>query len=157
MLEWRNRPGRISLDCCDGEALAWVAAPRDLTGKDIRLLMSRAVEGSFPAARTESPVQWLSDNGSIYTALETRIHAEQLALVPLTTPARSPQFNRMSEAFVNTMRRDYIESAELWSAESVMQQVPEWFEDYNENAPHSALGMKSPRKYKAEKTRSASL
>ena len=56
--------------------------------EEIRLLMSRAVEGS------------------IYTALETQIHAERLGLMPVTTPARSPQSNGMSEAFVNTLRRD---------------------------------------------------
>lgn len=147
----------FALDCCDREALAWVAAPRDLKGEDIRLLMSRSVEGRFPAGRTQSTLQWLSDNGGIYTALETRIHAERLGLVPVTTPARSPQSNGMSEAFVNTMRRDYIESAELWSADLVIAQLPEWFEDYNEQAPHSALGMKSPREYRAEQTLSASL
>jgi hypothetical protein len=31
----------------------------------------------------------------------------------------------MSEAFVNTMRRDYVESADLWSAASVIEQIPE--------------------------------
>jgi transposase InsO family protein len=139
------------------EALAWVAAPRDLTGEDIRLLMSRSMEQRFVERTTEKPIQWLSDNGGIYTALETRIHAERLGLVPVTTPARSPQSNGMSEAFVNTMRRDYIESAELWSAEHVIAQLLAWFEDYNENAPHSALGMKSPREYRVEKTLSASL
>ena len=114
------------------------------------------MEQRFERERTEKPIQWLSDNGGIYTALETRIHAERLGLVPVTTPARSPQSNGMSEAFVNTMRRDYIESAELWSAEHVIAQLPAWFEDYNENAPHSALGMKSPREYRVEKTLSAS-
>jgi transposase InsO family protein len=147
----------FALDCCDREALAWVAAPRDLTGTEIRLLMSRAVQERFEAGRAEAPIQWLSDNGSIYTALETQIHAEWLGLVPVTTPARSPQSNGMSEAFVNTLRRDYIESAELWRAAQVMAQLPAWFEDYNENAPHSALGMKSPREYRLEKTLSASL
>jgi putative transposase len=147
----------FALDCCDREALAWVAAPRDLTGEDIRLLMSRAVEGRFPEGRTSTPIQWLSDNGSIYTALETQIQAERLGLVPVTTPARSPQSNGMSEAFVNTLRRDYIESAELWSAAHVIALLPEWFEDYNETAPHSALGMKSPRQYRAEQTLTASL
>ncbi len=147
----------FALDCCDREALGWVGAPRDLTGEEIRLLMRRAVEQRFTEGKTEHPIQWLSDNGSIYTALETRIHAELLGLVPVTTPARSPQSNGMSEAFVNTMRRDYIESAELWSADQVIAQLPAWFDDYNENAPHSALGMKSPREYQAEKTLSASL
>ncbi len=146
----------FALDCCDREALAWVAASRDLRGEDIRLLMSRAVQRRFEAGRSETSIQWLSDNGSIYTALETIVHAERLGLVAVTTPARSPQSNGMSEAFVNTLRRDYIESAELWRAQSVMEQMEEWFRDYNEHAPHSALGMKSPLEYRTEQSLTAS-
>lgn len=147
----------FALDCCDREALAWVAAPRDLAGEDIRTLMGRAVGSRFPEGRTSTAIQWLSDNGSIYTALETQIQAERLGLVPVTTPARSPQSNGMSEAFVNTLRRDYIGGAELWSAAHVIALLPEWFADYNETAPHSALGMKSPREYRAEQALTASL
>ena len=44
------------------------------------------------------------DNGSIYTALETICTAERLNLLPITTPAASPQSNGMSEAFVNTLK-----------------------------------------------------
>jgi putative transposase len=147
----------FALDCCDREALAFVAEPRDLCAVDIRRLMSRAVESRFEAANTPATVQWLSDNGSIYIALETVVHAERLGLEVITTPVRSPESNGMSEAFVNTLRRDYIESAELWSAAHVIAQVPGWFEDYNEVAPHSALKMKSPREYRAEQALSASL
>jgi transposase InsO family protein len=147
----------FALDCCDREALAFVAEPRDLCAADIRTLMSRALEARFGAERTPAAVQWLSDNGSIYTALETVIHAEHRGLEVVTTPVRSPESNGMSEAFVNTMRRDYVESADLWSAASVIEQIPEWFEDYNEVAPHSALKMKSPREYRAEQALSASL
>lgn len=50
----------------------------------------------------------------------------------------------MREAFVNTMRRDYIETAELWSAAHVITLLPGWFEDYHEHAPHSVLGVKLP-------------
>jgi hypothetical protein len=38
----------------------------------------------------------------------------------------------MSEAFVNTLKRDYAEGAMLWDAASVLEQVPGWFEDYND-------------------------
>lgn len=158
----------FALDCCDREALAFVAEPRDLCAADIRRLMSCAVGHRFAAERTSVTVQWLSDNGSIYTALDTVIHAEHLGLEVVTTPVASPesggpvhgsavQRHGMSEAFINTMRRDYIESAELWSAASVIAQLPAWFEDYNEVAPHSALGMKSPREFRAEQTLAASL
>ncbi|CAN5900265.1 hypothetical protein BH23GEM7_BH23GEM7_32840 [soil metagenome] len=147
----------FALDCCDREALAFVAEPRDLCAADIRRLMRCAVQHRFEAEKTPAPVQWLSDNGSIYTALDTVIHAERLGLEVVTTPVASPESNGMSEAFVNTMRRDYIESAKLWSAANVIAQIPMWFEDYNNVAPHSARGMKSPRQFRAEQILSASL
>ena len=96
----------FALDCHDREALAHVEAPRDLTGADIQQLMHGAVAARFGMGqRPDVPIQWLSDNGSIYTALDTRCTAERLHLVPITTPAASPQSNGMSEAFVNTLRR----------------------------------------------------
>ena len=70
--------------------------------------------------RADRPIQWLSDNGSIYTALDTVITAERLNLAPITTPAMSPQSNGMSEAFVNTMKRDYIAGADRSTAAAVL-------------------------------------
>ena len=138
----------FALDCHDREALAYVGVARDLLGTDIQQLMRQAVCARFETGKTREPVQWLSDNGGIYTALGTVIVAEQLGLEPITTPAYSPQSNGMSEAFVRTLKRDYVEGALLWNAQSVLQQVPRWFEDYNQRAPHSALGMLSPRQYR---------
>jgi putative transposase len=137
------------LDCHDREALAMVAAPRELLGTDIQRLMQRAVAARFgPGQRPDAPLQWLSDNGSIYTALDTLLTAERLHLVPITTPAASPESNGMSEAFVNTLRRDYLEGAELSTAALVLEQIPAWIADYNGVAPHSALGYQSPHEYR---------
>lgn len=95
----------FALDCCDREALAFVAQPRDLCAADIHCLMGRAVDHRFGAEQTSASVQWLSDNpsatepkaknGSIDTALETVIHAERLGLEGVTTPVRSPESNGM--------------------------------------------------------------
>ncbi len=138
----------FALDCHDREALAWVAAPRDLVSTDIVTLLEQAVAARFRAARPSTPIQWLTDNGAIYTALRTIIAAERMNLVPLTTPAYSPQSNGMAEAFVNTLRRDYVAGADLSSADAVLAVVAEWFADYNAVAPHSALGFKSPVEYR---------
>lgn len=138
----------FALDCHDREAIAFVAQARDLQARDIRQLMQQAVCYRFEGLKPVEPLQWLSDNGGVYTALETLIAAEKLGLAPITTPAYSPQSNGMSEAFVNTLKRDYVEGAMLWDAKSVLEQVPGWFEDYNQRAPHSALGMLSPRQYR---------
>ena len=94
--------------------------------------------------RGSQPIQWLSDNDGIFTALDTLCTAERLNLIPITTPAYSPQSNGMAEAFINTLRRDDIASADLASAQVVLEQIPGWFADYNTTAPHSALGFKSP-------------
>ena len=143
----------FALDCHDREALAHVGVPRDFLAMDVQELMRRAVTSRFGTGeRPDAPIQWLSDNGSVYTALETIITAERLHLVPITTPASSPESNGMSEAFVNTMRRDYLAGADLSSAAAVLEQIPVWFADYNAVAPHSALGYTSPQKYRAAAT-----
>lgn len=142
----------FALDCCDREALAHRAAPRHLQGPDVQELLRRAVARRFGQTPAPHPIQWLSDNDGIFTALDTICTAERLNLIPITTPAYSPQSNGMAEAFVHTLRRDYIASANLASAQVVLAQIPEWFADYNAAAPHSALGFRSPLQYRGERS-----
>ena len=58
----------FALDCCDREAIGWVASPAGYSGDDIRDLMLESVEKRFGDQLPVTPVQWLSDNGSAYTA-----------------------------------------------------------------------------------------
>ncbi len=62
-------------------------------------------------------MQWLSDNGPQYTATATVLYAHELGLVPITTPAYSPESNGLAEAFVGTFKRDYLGDADLRDAE----------------------------------------
>jgi len=141
------------LDCHDREAIAWLGLDRDPSAADVRQLMSEAVRTRFPnASKVPEPIQFLSDNGGQYTALDTVIRAEKLGLTPITTPPASPQSNGMSEAFVNTLRRDYADTADRSSAAAVLAQLPIWFDDYNNVAPHSALGMRAPAEYRRDKS-----
>ena len=120
-----------------------------LAGTDFQQFMQRAVAARFGAGeRPDASIQWLSDNGSIYT-LDTLITAERLHLVPITTPAASPQSNGMSVAFVNTLRRDYFAGADLSTAANVLEHIPASLADYNAIAPHSALGYQSPWQYRS--------
>lgn len=136
------------LDCHDREAIAHVAVARKYRATDVQQLLTRAVHARFGAGRPSEPVQFLSDNGSIYTAIDTVITAQRLGLAPVTTPAYSPQSNGMAEAFVRTLRRDYLDGADRSSAASVLEQIPRWLADYNGVAPHSALGYRAPQKYR---------
>jgi putative transposase len=51
----------------------------------------------------------------------------------------------MAESFVKTFKRDYVCVHDRPDAQSVLAQFSRWFEDYNENHPHKALRMTSPR------------
>ena len=97
----------------------------------------------------------LTDNGAPYTARDTRIFARQLGLKPCFTPVKSPQSNGISEAFVNTLKRDYVRVTPLPNAEIVLELIAGWFEDYNNNHPHSGLKMRSPREFRSAQTATA--
>ena len=140
----------FALDCHDRECLAVVAVACTLAGRNIQHLMQQAIVARYgPGARPDVPIQCLSDNGRVYTALDTICTAERLNLVPITTPAASPQSNGMADAFVNTLRRDYLAGADRAAATVVLEQIPQWINDCNGIPPHSALGYQSPRQYRS--------
>ncbi|CRM13081.1 insertion element IS2 transposase InsD [Pseudomonas sp. 37 R 15] len=135
----------FALDCCDREAIGWVASPTGYSGKDIRDLMLESVEKRFGDQLPSTPVQWLSDNGSAYIAEQTRLFARQIGLQPVTTPVRSPQSNGMAESFVKTIKRDYVAHMPKPDRETALRKLTIAFEHYNEQHPHSALKYRSPR------------
>lgn len=149
----------FSLDCHDRESVAFVARPRDLTHYQIMELMDETVVRRFGpfTERLPHPIEWLSDNGPQYTALETKTYGNAWGFLVRNTPAYSPESNGMSEAFVGTFKRDYIYTHELPDAAEVIRQLPVWFEDYNAMAPHSGIGYLSPREYRGLQKKNESI
>ena len=138
----------FSLDCCDREAISYVASTGGISGDDVRDLMVAAVESRFGRVnRLPEPIEWLSDNGSPFVAGDTRRFAREMGLAPCTTPFRSPQSNGMAEAFVRTFKRDYVQVSPCPDAETVLHHLPGWFTHYNEVHPHKALDYRSPREF----------
>lgn len=150
---WNGDVVRVafSLDCCDREAMTYVSTTKGITAEMARDLVAESVEQRFGNVnQLPHPVEWLTDNGSCYTAKETVAFLKSLGFVVCRTPIESPESNGMAEAFVKTFKRDYVAFGNLRDARTVMEQLPEWFEDYNEIAPHKGLRMKSPREYRRE-------
>lgn len=85
------RPGDRRACCGDGRGYLRLGHPRH---------DACAVERCFKADHTSHLVEHLSDNGSCFTARETRNFATALDLVRCFTPARSPEDNGMNESFV---------------------------------------------------------
>lgn len=148
---WNGERVRIafSLDCCDREAMSYVATTDGIDGDMVRDLMLDSVQNRFNGAdKAPDAIEWLSDNGSPYIADDTKKFANLLGLKACTTAYRSPESNGMAEAFVKTFKRDYIASFDAKDALSLMEALPAMFEDYNELAPHKGLKMMSPREYR---------
>lgn len=146
---WNGEVVRVAfvLDCHDREAIGWVATTAGISGELIRDLMIQCVETRFRAFRAPEPVQWLTDNGSIYAAANTVDMAVALNLKACFTPIESPESNGIAEAFVKTFKRDYVRINPLPDARTVLAAIEGWFEDYNEVHPHSSLAYQAPREY----------
>ena len=66
---------------------------------------------------------------------ETRSFARDIGLEPRTTSIESPQSNGMAEAFVRTIKRDYVHVNSCPDAQTVMHQLSAWINHYNEVHP----------------------
>jgi putative transposase len=147
---WNGETVRVAfaIDAHDREVIAWQGvAGAGIGGEAIRDLMLAAVETRFGALVAPHAIEWLSDHGSAYTAKETRDFAGALGLQPCFTPVASPESNGLAEALVRTLKRDYVRLNPLPDAVTVLGQLHRWFADYNDNHPHSGLGMRSPREF----------
>jgi transposase InsO family protein len=139
----------FSLDTCDREIMNYIATTAGVSGEMIRDLIAETIEYRFGLVdQVPHTIEWLTDNGSAYTARETRDFALSMGLAVCTTPVQSPESNGMAEGFVKTFKRDYVNVNRLDNARVVLEQLPGWIEDYNENAPHKGLKMMSPREYR---------
>ena len=126
----------FALDCCDREAMSFLATTGGISGDDVRDLMVAAVEHRFGRVnRLPATIEWLSDNGSSYIAGDTRRFARDIGLEPRTTPIESPQSNGMAEAFVRTIKRDYVYVSPRPNAEAVLRQLPSWIAQLQRGSP----------------------
>ena len=108
---WNGEIVRLAfiIDAHDREIITWRAvAAAGISGSMVRDMMLEAVETRFAALQATHALEWLTDNGSAYTAKETRDFATALNLVPCFTPVQSPQSNGIAESFVKTFKRDYV-------------------------------------------------
>jgi transposase InsO family protein len=145
----------FAMDCCDREVMSYVATTKGITAEMVKDLIAESVEYRFGMVdRVPHRIEWLTDNGSAYTAHDTILFARMIGLEVCTTPYYSPESNGMAESFVKTFKRDYVQTNDIPDAQTVMEKLPLWFEDYNEYHPHKGLKMKSPREHRRELSKS---
>jgi putative transposase len=149
---WDGQKARLAVmvDCGDRMVLAWRCLPH-ITGEDLCEMLREALYRRFGTdLRQAQGIEFLSDNGTEYTSWAFRDFLKARGMVACRTPVRSPQSNGVMEAFFSWFKRDYVIQHPIETLEALQQQVPGWVKHYNETAPHSALGMKSPARFYEE-------
>ena len=96
------------IDAHDREIIAWHAvANAGISGSMVRDIMLEAVESRFAAVQAPHAVEWLTDNGSVYTAHETRAFAtasiSSLASLPFKARNRMASPKASSKPSSETM------------------------------------------------------
>jgi putative transposase len=130
--------------------MSYVATTKGITAEMIKDLAAESIEYRFGMVdRVPHRIEWLTDNGSAYTAHDTVRFIRMMGLEVCTTPYYSPESNGMAETF----KRDYVQLNDITDARAVMEKLPLWLEDYNEYHPHKGLKMKSPREHRRELTK----
>lgn len=108
-----------------------------------------ASQGALTATAAEEEVvpAFRRCYGSCFIAKDTKSLPRDIGMEPCSRPVRSPQSNGMAEAFVKTFKRDYVSANPTLDAETVIAQLPFWFDHYNDLHPHKALGYQSHREF----------
>jgi putative transposase len=76
-------------------------------------------------------IDWLNDNDICYKIAKARSFAYKLGFKHVTTPARSPKSNCMSNGFVKKLKRTYHKLVICPDSKPVMAELKDWFDDCN--------------------------
>jgi len=152
IVAWNGERGRLAviIDCADRMVLSWRFGHR-MPSEELQEMVREAVYRRFGSQKQKAQnIEFLTDNGPEYACQKLRGVLRDFGMVVCRTPRCSPESNGLVEAFFGSFKRDYVYQGELESREQVARSLPEWIEDYNQIAPHSALAMKSPAQFYAD-------
>ncbi len=86
-----------------GAMPSWVATTNGIdAGFDGDLMMELVEKRLRATGKQPKTIEWMTDKGSSYTAVETRSYAKKTRLKHVTTPVTGPQSNGMAESLVKT-------------------------------------------------------
>ncbi len=147
---WNGERGRLAIviDCSDRQILGYRWS-KTIKGEDMKKLVKESLMNRFSSETVlgSRKIEFLSDNGPEYRKTTLREFLKQTGFEVCNTPVRSPESNGIAEAFFRGFKRDYVYQNLCETFEEIGAKIPEWVNDYNTQAPHSALGMLSPVKY----------
>ena len=138
------------IDCHDREIIGFEFALRGRAKEAERALESACIsrfgtlypKGEVPVIR--------SDNGLIFQSRRFREACSSYGLKQEFITPYCPQQNGMIERFFGTLKEECVWIQRFKNFEEARQIISKWIDWYNEERPHSSLGYKSPRNYRAQ-------
>jgi transposase InsO family protein len=157
---WRRRPGHratgdrasrdrgagweyahVAID--DASRLAYVEVLPDQTGDTAVGFLERALR--FFQRHRFQVRELLTDNGSCYVSRRFRQACKRHGLRHLRTKPYRPETNGKAERFIQTMLMGWAYKRAYRTSNQRRKALPKWLRYYNEQRPHRALGMITPK------------
>mgnify|MGYP000383293390 CR=1 FL=1 len=119
-------------------------------GRDAeRVALEAALRERFPEGVRGRGLKVASDNGSAFLSEHFQTFARNLEVELLRTRVRYPEGNGRCERLIRTIKEEEIWLNEYATLDEARARLGEFFEFYNAERIHSALGYASPRQYVA--------
>lgn len=127
----------------DASRLAYVEVLPDQKGETAVGFFQRALR--FFRSHRLQVREILTDNGSCYVSRRFRQACKRLGLRHLRTKPYRPETNGKAERFIQTMLMGWAYKRAYRTSNQRRKALPKWLRYYNEQRPHRALGMITPK------------
>jgi len=110
--------------------------------------LDKALNYQFPNGLSEeNKLQLVSDNGSQPTSTRFLSSCSLLGIEQIFTSYCNPKGNAETERIFRTLKEDLIWLQDWLSVEQLRSSLATWFQNYNEDFPHSTLGYLTPSQF----------
>jgi len=133
------------IDCCDRTIVGW-----RLSRSGIACVAASALEDALRDRRIDSTtnLSLRSDNGLVFGAKAFVRVARRYGVSQEYITPYSPEQNGMIERFFKTLKEECVWLHRFRDRDHAFAVIAAWFERYDVERPHSALGYLTPKEYR---------
>lgn len=135
----------LVMDCFTRELLGWRLSPTGNAKAAEAALEEALIRRYGVLGRALDDLTIRSDNGLVFTSKQYTRTVYRYGIKQEFIRPHTPQQNGMVERLIRTVKEQCLWLHNFASLNEARQALRKWFEYYNDQRPHQALGMKTPR------------
>lgn len=135
----------LVMDCYSRELLGWRLSATGNAKAAEAALEDALINRYGLLGRAKDDLTIRSDNGLVFTSKQFTRTVYQYGLKQEFIRPHTPQQNGMVERLIRTVKEQCLWLHHFDSIDEARQALGKWFRHYNEQRPHQALGMKTPK------------